>query len=80
MKRYMPTFVQRAGETEQWYGMKEDDDGDWYERKEADAHIAELERALKSCSFVISKHLKQVDDLTPLAIQAMQEADRALSV
>jgi hypothetical protein len=80
MKRYMPTFTQAPDSAEQWAGMTEDDDGDWYSRADADSRISDLERALKSASHVLKLMLEKHESLAVIGHQALTEADRALSI
>jgi hypothetical protein len=80
MKRYMPTFVQRAGETEQWYGMKEDADGDWYSRADADARIDELIGALQDCVFILLKQREAMSQWKATGDTAIEQAHKALRV
>lgn len=69
-------------------------DATYYDTREVDARdaetfmtirkdrqrIDELERALKSCAAVIKRQLKHVDETTAVAVQALDEADEALSL
>lgn len=80
MKRYTPAFVQPPGETETWYGMKEDSDGDWYSRAEADVHIEELKRAIDSCLLVLALELTERGKFQKSAMSAIEEAKKALSL
>ena len=80
MKRYMPTFTQTADSAEQWAGMTEDRDGDWYSRGEADDRIEQLERALKSCSHVLKQQIAHTEKHYVLLQEALLEADKALAL
>lgn len=54
--------------------------GQYYLVSDVDARIAELERALKSCSAVISAELKERAKFQAAAADALNEADKALSL
>lgn len=53
---------------------------DVYLATEADARIEQLEGALKSCAIVLAKHVDHANTLTPIAMEALLEADKVLSV
>jgi hypothetical protein len=81
MQRYTPTYFKATGTEEAWASMTEDSDaGDYYAVIEVDTRIADLERALKSCSIVLSQILKHADSDVPLAQQALGEVDKALAL
>lgn len=51
-----------------------------YRAEDADAREDELKRALKSAALVISKQLEHIDSFVHIATEALNEADRVLSI
>ena len=61
--------------------MREDsENGSFYWCADADNRIEQLERALKSCSFVLKQHLQHTEKHYVLEQEALLEADKALAV